>query len=291
MLNKAVFPVAGLGTRFLPATKANPKEMLPIVDKPLIQYAVEEAIEAGFTELIFVTSGSKRSIEDHFDRNLELEAQLAEKQKYRMQELVRKILPKGVSCLYIRQAEPAGLGHAVLTAKKVIGDEPFAVLLADDLMDGCNKKNCLAQMVEQYNNVKSSIIAVNEVAINDVQNYGIVSVDENFSSLGEIKSIVEKPEPKDAPSRFAAVGRYILTPQILQLLDNAKPGANNEIQLTDSIDLLSKSEKVYAYDFAGYRYDCGKKLGYMHAVLDFGLKHPEIGSDFKKILLDTVKEI
>ena len=282
-IRKAVFPVAGLGTRFLPATKANPKEMLPIVDKPLIQYAVEEAIEAGITDLIFITGRNKRAIADHFDKAYELEDELEKKNKTLMLDLVRNIIPANVTCIYIRQPQALGLGHAVLCAKAAVGKEPFAVLLADDLIHN-NKKNCLSQMVEIYEAQKSSVIAVETVPRGETKNYGIGSLDKTKNSLTRIKSIVEKPSPDKAPSNLAVVGRYILTPEIFNLLETTKKGAGGEIQLTDAIAELLKNESVYALKFEGTRYDCGSKLGYLQANVEYGLKHPELGEEFSEYL-------
>ncbi len=282
-VKKVVFPVAGLGTRFLPATKANPKEMLTVVDKPLIQYAAEEAVAAGCDQLIFVTSSSKRALEDHFDKNFELEAQLAAKQKHELLEIVQNILPKGVSCVYIRQAEALGLGHAVLCAKDVVGDEPFAVILADDLIDG-NEKSCLGQMVDLYNDRGCSILGCELVSKEDTDKYGIASVGKSNGRAGRLDGIVEKPKPEDAPSNLAVVGRYILTPRIFELLEKTGKGAGDEIQLTDAISDLLDYEHVMAYEFSGKRYDCGSKLGYLQATVEYGLKHKDLGEDFRKYL-------
>jgi UTP--glucose-1-phosphate uridylyltransferase len=273
-IKKAVFPVAGMGTRFLPATKANPKEMLPIVDKPLIQYAVEEAVAAGISEMIFVTSYGKRAIEDHFDSNFELETKLAQYGKMEMLEVVKNILPKGISCSYVRQHEALGLGHAVLCARHIIGNEPFAVILADDLIDN-DKTTCLEQMVEMFKQEPNSIIAVQQVAKTEVHKYGIVALEQN-AKLAKINCIVEKPSMQNAPSNLAAIGRYVLTPQIFTYLANMKPGKGGEIQLTDAIAELLQHEKVCAFQFDGIRYDCGSKLGYMQASIVYALKHPEI---------------
>jgi UTP--glucose-1-phosphate uridylyltransferase len=281
-ITKAVFPVAGLGTRFLPATKASPKEMLPVVDKPLIQYAVEEAIAAGATELIFITGKHKRAIEDHFDKAYELEAELIARQKTEILELLRGILPKGVTCIYIRQAEALGLGHAVLCAKPVIGDEPFAVILADDLIDA--EEPAMQQMVELYQEREHSILGVEDVAPEDTASYGIVDAEPLNSCVLKVNGIVEKPQPQDAPSTLAVVGRYILTPRIFECLENLQPGKGGEIQLTDGIALLLKQETILSYRFAGKRYDCGSKLGFMQANVEFALKHAEIGSEFAKYL-------
>ncbi len=283
LLTKAVFPVAGMGTRFLPATKANPKEMLPIVDKPLIQYAVEEAVEAGITELVFVTSSSKRAIEDHFDKNYELESELEKKGKNKLLEIVQSVVPPGVSCVYVRQPEALGLGHAVLCAKKVVGNAPFAVILADDLIDGGNV-SCLKQMAELYETKRSSILGVEKVDPNDTDKYGIVSVENQENVVASVNSIIEKPDPKEAPSSLAVVGRYILTPQIFHQLETNTKGAGGEYQLTDAIARLLDEEPVLAYQFDGKRFDCGSKHGYLQATVEFALKHPELGIEFRKYL-------
>jgi UTP--glucose-1-phosphate uridylyltransferase len=282
-VTKALFPVAGLGTRFLPATKANPKEMMPIVDKPLIQYAVEEAVAAGITELIFVTSSSKRAIEDHFDSNYELESSLLERGKHELLEIVRGILPEGVSCAYIRQKSPRGLGHAVLCAKQLVMNEPFAVLLADDLIDG-GKKSCLRQMVEVFEQSESSVIAVERISPSETFKYGIVDVGGKIDAVADIQAIVEKPKPEKAPSNLGVVGRYILTPRIFALLETTTEGSGGEIQLTDAIAKLLQEERVQALQFTGKRYDCGSKLGYLEATIAYALKHPELANDFKLCL-------
>lgn len=283
---KAVFPVAGMGTRFLPATKANPKEMLPIVDKPLLQYAVEEAIQAGITELIFVTNHAKYSIENYFDSNFELESRLMHAQKNDLLEIIQNIIPKHVSCLYIRQSEPLGLGDAVLKALPAIGYEPFAVLLADDLLD-CHPKNCLQQMVEQFEQHSGSIIAVEKIPPEKTRQYGVVELMNHESNCSLLKAIVEKPEPQNAPSDLGVSGRYILTPNIFPCLRQISKGAGGELQLTDAIALLLQQENVYAYEFTGKRFDCGSKLGYLMATVEFGLRHAEIGPAFKQYLLDA----
>ncbi len=281
-ITKAIFPVAGLGTRFLPATKANPKEMLPIVDKPLIQYAVEEAVAAGVTELIFVTSSSKRAIEDHFDSNFELEATLEERGKQDLLDIVKGILPEGVSCAYIRQKSPQGLGHAVLCAKQLVMNEPFAVLLADDLIDG--DKSCLQQMVDKFVETQSSIVAVQQIHRDETKKYGIVDVPSSTEIFSAIRGIVEKPDSEKAPSNLGVVGRYILTPRVFALLEQTNKGSGGEIQLTDAIAKLLFEEQVYAYQFTGKRYDCGTKLGYLEATIAYALKHPELAHDFKRTL-------
>jgi UTP--glucose-1-phosphate uridylyltransferase len=287
-IRKAVFPVAGLGTRFLPATKASPKEMLPVVDKPLIQYAVEEAIEAGITELIFVTSSTKRSIEDHFDKSYELEVELEKKGKLEALELVRNIVPKGVSCIYVRQAEALGLGHAVLCAKSVVGNEPFVVILPDDLIDGYGS-GVVSQMIQAYQQTASSQLGVVEVPKEDTDKYGIVNTKVGKDVDLQVHSIVEKPKPEQASSNLAVVGRYILTPRTFELLEETKRGAGGEIQLTDAISALLEHETVFAHRFKGKRYDCGSKLGYLKATVDFGLKHHELGDDFRNYLSTVVK--
>ncbi len=281
-VRKAVFPVAGLGTRFLPATKASPKEMLTVVDKPLIQYAVEEAVAAGIKDLIFVTGRSKRAIEDHFDRAGELEAELEKKGKQQLLELVRNIIPKDVNCIYIRQPEALGLGHAVLCAKPVIGDEPFAVLLADDLLDG--DVPIMQQMVERYDYYHCSVLAVQEVPREDTKSYGIVASRPVAERIEQVSYMVEKPKPEDAPSNLAVVGRYILTPRVFHHLENGKPGAGGEIQLTDGISALLSEEQVLAYRYEGHRYDCGSKLGYLQATVTLGQRHPEVGEEFTAYL-------
>ena len=279
-VTKAVFPVAGMGTRFLPATKANPKEMLPIVDKPLIQYAVEEAIAAGITELIFITGRTKRSITDHFDKAYELETELEKKGKIEQLEIVKGIIPEGVTCIYIRQAEPLGLGHAVLCAKPVVGDAPFVVILPDDLIDD-GHRGVTRQMIDKYEQVGNSVIAVQNVPEEDTSKYGIVETSAtNGDSLFKINSIVEKPEPEHAPSTLGVVGRYVLSPEIFLCLEETPKGAGNEIQLTDAISMLLNKESVYAYEFEGVRYDCGSKLGYMQASVQYALKDPDIKDEF-----------
>jgi UTP--glucose-1-phosphate uridylyltransferase len=281
-IRKAVFPVAGLGTRFLPATKANPKEMLPIVDKPLIQFAAEEAVEAGITELVFVTGRNKRAIPDHFDKAHELETRLEAGNKTLMLELVRDILPESVTCIYIRQYEALGLGHAVGCARSVIGNEPFAVLLADDLMDA--QPGVVSQMVQTYQEHGGSIIAAEEVPHEHVQRYGIMETTDSNGDVRRVTSIVEKPLPENTASNLAVVGRYILTPRIFEILENLAPGAGGEIQLTDAIQKLMQEEPVWAYRYHGLRYDCGSKLGYLQATVSLGLKHHEVGKRFREYL-------
>ena len=281
-VTKAVFPVAGLGTRFLPATKASPKEMMPIVDKPLIQYAVEEASAAGITDMIFVTGRSKRAIEDHFDKAYELESELERRGKTEMLEFVQDLLPKNMNCIFIRQAEALGLGHAVLCARPVVGNEPFAVLLADDLLDG--DPPVMKQMVDIFDYYRCSVIGVQHVPPADTRSYGIVDSKPMGENLEQIVRIVEKPEPEDAPSTLAVVGRYVLTPRIFHHLARVERGSGGEIQLTDGIAALLAEEQVLAYRYAGTRYDCGSKLGYLEATVAFGLRHPEVGPAFAELL-------
>jgi len=285
LIRKAVFPVAGLGSRFLPATKAQPKEMLPIVDKPLIQYAVEEAVAAGITELIFITGRNKRAIEDHFDTAYELEAELEAAGKTALLETVRNVIPKNVNCIYIRQSSPLGLGHAVLCARPVVGNDPFAVLLADDFMDTAEgHKPVLAQMTDLYTYERSSILAVQDVPREQTRQYGIVSAAPYRPNLELVSGIVEKPQPADAPSTLAVVGRYVLSASIFGYLETIGKGAGGEIQLTDGIAALMQAERVLAYRYAGQRYDCGSKLGYLQAMTAMGLKHPETAEGFRASL-------
>jgi UTP--glucose-1-phosphate uridylyltransferase len=281
-ITKAVFPVAGLGSRFLPATKASPKEMLPIVDKPLIQYAVEEAAAAGITDMVFITGRNKRAIEDHFDMAYELENELALRNKTDLLELVRSAVPSGVNCIYIRQTEALGLGHAVLCAAPVIGNEPFAVVLADDLIDA--KVPVMRQMTERAQKSGCSVIGVMNVPASDVGSYGIVETGEMVDRAAQIKRMVEKPKAGTTASTLAVVGRYVLTPRLFHHLQKIKAGAGGEIQLTDGIARLLLEEQVLAYEFEGRRYDCGSKLGYLEASVDFGLKHPELAEDFASFL-------
>lgn len=283
-VTKAVFPVAGLGSRFLPATKASPKEMMPIVDKPLIQYAVEEAVAAGVTDLVFITGRSKRAIEDHFDKAYELETELEMRKKTELLKIVRDTVPKGVNCIYIRQAEALGLGHAVLCAAPVVGDEPFAVLLADDLLDGQGDDPVLKQMVEVYNYNRCSVLGVMNVPRAETKQYGIVSTERDSGDVQRVTGIVEKPKPEEAPSTQAVVGRYVLTGRIFDHLRNLKPGAGGELQLTDAIASLLQEEAVLSYQFKGVRYDCGSKIGYLQATVELGLKHPEVGAAFADYL-------
>jgi UTP--glucose-1-phosphate uridylyltransferase len=285
-ITKAVFPVAGLGTRFLPATKASPKEMLPVVDKPLIQYAVEEAAAAGISDMIFITGRNKRSIEDHFDKAYELETELELRNKTELLKSVQSATPAGINCIYIRQTEALGLGHAVLCAAPVVGDEPFAVILADDLIDA--EVPVMQQMVEVAMRENASTIGVMEVPADDVASWGMVETRQTGGRTAPISRIVEKPQPGTTPSTLAVVGRYVLTAKIFEHLRAVSPGAGGEIQLTDGIARLLLEEAVVAYRFEGRRYDCGRKLGYLEATVDFGLKHPELADDFAAFLRDRV---
>mgnify|MGYP002387304273 CR=1 FL=1 len=281
-IRKAVFPVAGMGTRFLPATKANPKEMMPVVDKPLIQYAVEEAIAAGITEMIFITGRHKRAIEDHFDKAYEIESELEARGKNETLEMLRSILPKNIHCIYIRQSEALGLGHAILCAHPAVGNDPFAVLLADDLLVG--DEPIMRQLGKVYEENGCSILAVQNVEPEDTINYGIVKCGPGMNGLHPITGIVEKPDPKNAPSRLGVVGRYILTPKIFEHLERVQPGAGGEIQLTDGIASLLREERALAYEFDGTRYDCGSKIGYLKATIALALQHPEVGREFGEYL-------
>ena len=284
-IRKAVFPVAGLGSRFLPATKAQPKEMLPIVDKPLIQYAVEEAVEAGITEMIFITGRNKRAIEDHFDKAYELEAELEAAGKQQLLELVREVIPKSVNCMYIRQPQALGLGHAVLCARPIVGDDPFAVLLADDFMQGePGSHGVMAQMTNQFEREQCSLLGVQDVPREHTRQYGIVSTELFADRLEKVKGIVEKPSPDKAPSTLAVVGRYILTPGVFACLEKLGKGAGGEIQLTDGIEALMQSETVLAYRYQGRRFDCGSKIGYLQASVEIGLQHAETGAAFAEWL-------
>jgi UTP--glucose-1-phosphate uridylyltransferase len=288
-IHKAVFPVAGLGTRFLPATKASPKEMLPVVDKPLIQYAVEEALAAGITEMIFVTGRSKRAIEDHFDKSYEMEDELEAKNKTALLELVRSIKPSHVDFFYVRQPEALGLGHAVLCAEKLVAGQPFAVILADDLLDGPTP--VMKQMVDIYDHYHSSVIGVEEIPPSETKSYGVVAGKEWDESLIKMSAIVEKPDPADAPSNLGVVGRYILRPRIFDHLKAIKPGAGGELQLTDGIEALLGDEQVLAYKYEGRRFDCGSKLGYLKATIEFALRHPEVRDEFEVYLRERAGEL
>jgi UTP--glucose-1-phosphate uridylyltransferase len=284
-VRKAVFPVAGLGTRFLPATKASPKEMLPIVDKPLIQYAVEEAASAGITEMIFITGRSKRAIEDHFDKAYELEAELEAKGKQELLQLVRSVAPSSINCIYIRQPEALGLGHAVLCARPAVGNEPFAVVLADDLMDSADpQRSVIGQMVDEYRAHRASIVAVEDVPFDQTNKYGIVQSSPWGSRTERMTGIVEKPAIDQAPSTLAVVGRYLLTPRIFDILASQPPGKGGEIQLTDAIEKLLADEPVLAYRFQGTRFDCGSKQGYLQATVTLAKRHPEEGQAFSEWL-------
>jgi UTP--glucose-1-phosphate uridylyltransferase len=281
-VTKAVFPVAGLGTRFLPATKASPKEMLPVVDKPLIQYAVEEAAAAGIRQMVFVTGRNKRAIEDHFDKNYELEAELEARGKTDLLEEVRRLIPAGVSCIFVRQPDTLGLGHAVLCARPVIGDEPFAVLLADDLID--SRPGALRQMLDVYAADRCTVLGVQEVPLNETNRYGIVRLEGQGKRQHKISGVIEKPRPSEAPSTLGVVGRYVLTPAIFDELERVVPGAGGEIQLTDAIAALLKRETVMALELQGTRYDCGSKIGYLKATVAYGLKHPEVAAELENYL-------
>ncbi|HYD80473.1 MAG TPA: UTP--glucose-1-phosphate uridylyltransferase GalU [Paucimonas sp.] len=283
-IRKAVFPVAGLGTRFLPATKASPKEMLPIVDKPLIQYAVEEAAAAGITEMIFVTGRGKQAIEDHFDKAYELEAELAAHGKVKLLTEIRSLLPKDLHYSYVRQSEALGLGHAVLCAQSLVGDEPFAVLLADDLIDA--DVPALRQMTDLFGQHGDSIVGVQSVPLEQTPQYGVIAPEPMGVRIHRIGGIVEKPRPEDAPSTLGVVGRYIFTPEIFAHLKNTRPGAGGEIQLTDAIAAMLGTSAVLAYEFKGRRYDCGSKIGYLKATVSYALRHPAIAEEFSEFLVD-----
>tara|TARA_B100000795_G_scaffold95173_1_gene69772 strand:- start:2460 stop:3326 length:867 start_codon:yes stop_codon:yes gene_type:complete len=285
-LKKVVFPVAGLGSRFLPATKATPKEMLPVVDKPLIQYAVEEAIDAGFTELIFVTGKTKRAISDHFNVYLDSGISNISNEKKKLLDEMNEIIPPHVSCTYILQDEPLGLGHAILQAKSAIGGDPFAVVLADDLIEA--EKSVLKQMVENYHDPNTSILSVQKVDHEDSIHYGMISTEDKNTNMQQLNGIVEKPLPKNSPSDLGVVGRYIFTNKILSFLESTSFGAGNEIQLTDGIKAMLQTNKVYAYQFDGKRFDCGDKLGFIKANIEFALKNPKFGNDLKEYLKSII---
>jgi UTP--glucose-1-phosphate uridylyltransferase len=289
-IQTAVFPVAGRGTRFLPATKASPKEMLPVVDKPLIQYAVEEALAAGIRRLVFVTGSGKRAIEDHFDSNPELERALEAAGNTEMLAAVRRIVPDDATCIYIRQSEPLGLGHAVLCARPAVGDQPFAVHLADDLINA--EVPCLEQMIRVFERHPTSVLAVQTVPPDETDRYGIVQVvDAQGDRISRVQRIVEKPSPSTAPSNLGVVGRYILTPRVFELLERTGRGAGGEIQLTDGIAALLAEERVHAYQFEGVRYDCGGKLGYLKATVELALEHPALGADFAEYLTGVTRTV
>jgi len=287
-VTKAVFPVAGLGTRFLPATKANPKEMLPIIDKPLIQYAVEEAIEAGITDMIFIIGRNKRAIPDHFDMAYELETELELNGKTELLKIVQNIIPKHINCIYLRQAQALGLGHAVKLAQPVVNDEPFAVLLADDLLDA--EVSVIKQMVDVYQQHQCSVLGVQDVPREQTKSYGIVATKPVSERLEQVTAIVEKPKPENAPSTLGVVGRYILTPRIFHYLNHIQPGAGGEIQLTDAISALLAEQQILAYRYDGVRYDCGSKQGYLEATVRLGLRHPECGPSLKALMQKIVNE-
>ena len=284
-VRKAVFPVAGLGTRFLPATKASPKEMLPVVDKPLIQYAVEEAYEAGIRDMIFVTGRSKRAIEDHFDTAYELENELERAGKHGMLDLVRSIAPADMNCLFVRQPRSLGLGHAVLCAEPLVGNEAFAVILADDLMRGeQGGPGVMKQMTEAFRKQGRSLLAVQEVPLEHTKRYGIVKGESAGGPLMRVDQIVEKPAPEKAPSRMGVAGRYVLTPRIFDEIRNQPQGVGGEIQLTDAIERLMQHEAVYAFQYAGKRYDCGSKEGFLEATVELALQHADVGAPFRDYL-------
>ncbi|OCS87058.1 UTP--glucose-1-phosphate uridylyltransferase GalU [Caryophanon latum] len=286
-VRKAIIPAAGLGTRFLPATKAMPKEMLPIVDKPTIQYIIEEAIASGIEDIIIVTGKGKRAIEDHFDRNLELEANLQEKNKLEMLEKIN--VSSNIDIHYIRQKEPLGLGHAIWCARNFIGNEPFAVLLGDDVVK--SKKPCLKQLMEQYDDTYSSIIGVQEVPDEDVHRYGVIDPVSVDKPLMQVNQFVEKPALEDAPSNFAIIGRYVLTPEIFRFLDEKKKGKGGEIQLTDAIEQLNTIQRVFAYKFEGRRYDVGEQLGFIETTLDFALDRADLSDAVRTLIIDKAKQL
>ena len=286
-IKKAVIPAAGLGTRFLPATKAQPKEMLPIVDKPTLQYIIEEAVASGIEEILIITGKNKKSIEDHFDKSVELELELEQKGKTELLEIVRDI-SQMVNIYYIRQKEPKGLGDAIYCARRFIGDEPFAVLLGDDIVDADTP--CLKQLINAYDEYKTSVIGVQKVAIEDTNKYGILDVKHIEDRVYEVKDMVEKPNVEDAPSNIAILGRYIITPAIFDILENQEPGKGGEIQLTDALKTLATHEAIYAYDFEGRRYDVGNKLGFLEATVDFALKRPELRDEFLKFIKSKVSK-
>ncbi|QYE97304.1 UTP--glucose-1-phosphate uridylyltransferase GalU [Paraclostridium sordellii] len=284
-VRKAIIPAAGLGTRFLPATKSQPKEMLPIVDKPTLQYIIEEAVNSGIEEILIVTGRSKKSIEDHFDRSIELELELEQKGKLDMLKIVQDI-SNMVDIYFIRQKEPKGLGHAIYCAKSFVGDEPFAVLLGDDIVD--SEKPCLKQLIGAYNEYNTSILGVQEVAKENTNKYGILDVKHIEDRVYKVNDMVEKPKVEEAPSNIAILGRYIITPAIFEILENQKPGKGGEIQLTDALKTLGEHEAIYAYNFEGKRYDVGDKLGFLKATVDYALKRPELKSDFIEFLKEKV---
>ncbi|MAR78218.1 MAG: UTP--glucose-1-phosphate uridylyltransferase [Gammaproteobacteria bacterium] len=281
-IKKAVFPVAGLGTRFLPATKASPKEMLPVVDKPLIQYAAEEAVDAGIKQLIFVIGRTKNAIIDHFDSSPELERELIDKKKNNLLNSVKSIVPNNVDCVFVRQNIPAGLGHAVHCARHIVNDEPFAVILADDLIK--SKKSCLKQMTDIYSREQSPLIAIQKINKKDSDKYGIIEYGDKHNNLYDIKSIIEKPKPAKAKSNLGVVGRYVLPPSIFNNIASSKPGVGKEIQLTDAIEKLILEQRVLGYEFEGTRFDCGSKIGYLQATTEYALEHSEVRKEYKSYL-------
>ncbi|MBF0204229.1 MAG: UTP--glucose-1-phosphate uridylyltransferase GalU [Desulfamplus sp.] len=287
-IRKAVFPVAGLGTRFLPATKAMAKEMLTVVDKPIIQYAVEEAFDAGIEQIIFVTGRGKKALEDHFDRSFELELTLEKKKRYDTLKMLQELVPKTGTIIYTRQNEPLGLGHAIWCARDIVGDEPFAVLLADDLIQSCTP--VLSQMISRFDRLRASIAAVMEVEMDQTDKYGILDADEIEDNVVRIRGMIEKPSPEDAPSNLAIIGRYILTPRIFDYLGHNKAGAGGEIQLTDAMSQLLKEQPIFGYKFQGKRFDCGDKAGFQMANLAFAMERPEIKDRLAKFILELGKE-
>jgi len=287
IIRKAVLPVAGLGTRFLPATKASPKEMLPIVDKPLVQYAVEEALQCGIKEFIFVTGRHKRAIEDHFDNIFELEQTLKEKGKVELLKEINTLAQ--LNCAYIRQGHPLGLGHAILRARPFVKDEPFAVLLSDDIIDP--EESLLKEMIDVYKEKKATVIALEEVPQQELSRYGVIKGKPVRNGIYQIEDMVEKPSPQEAPSNLGIIGRYILTPDIFEALENIKPGAGGEYQLTDALKLLAKQKPVYGFVFHGRRYDAGDKFGFLQATVEIGLRHPAVAEKFKKYILDVAERL
>jgi len=285
-VRKAIIPAAGLGTRFLPATKAQPKEMLPIVDKPALQYIIEEAVDSGIEEILIITGRNKKSIEDHFDKSVELELELEKSGKLELLEEVRKISDM-VNIHYIRQKEPKGLGHAIYCARYFIGNEPFAVLLGDDIV--YSQKPCLRQMIDVYNEYRTTILGVQEVSDEDVSKYGIVDIKQIEERVYKVKGLVEKPSPKDAPSNMAILGRYIISPEIFGILEDTPPGKGGEIQLTDGLITLAQREAMYAYDFEGRRYDVGDKQGFLEATVEYALRNKELREDFLNYLVKVMK--
>lgn len=287
-VRKAVIPAAGLGTRFLPATKAQPKEMLPIVDKPTIQYIVEEAVAAGIEDIIIISGRGKRAVEDHFDKSYELENMLRQKNKMGMLEIVESI-SKLANIYYVRQKEPSGLGHAIYRAKSFIGNEPFAVMLGDDIV--MSKTPCIGQMMKKYDELGNSIIGIQRVAKEEVSSYGVIGGEKVSDRLHRIKEMVEKPAPEKAPSNLAIMGRYIINPEIFGCIERTKPGKNNEVQLTDALAMLLENQDIYGYEFTGDRYDVGNKLGFLIATVEFALMQNEVKDDFLKYLKELEKKL